>query len=167
MLRSVIAPQGALALAVVARRPVAHAATRRVVLLRRQAVAGRIAATGRIAVTNARTYRIFVAGARAPGAEVRTCAVAVDRGAFDAGAVIVAITVGAMTIATLLIGRIGREVTGTAIGRALVDVIILLLRIGQPLIGRSAAAGVAARIKRCRDVALLARADISLSAWRA
>ena len=52
-------------------------------------VARRIAVTGRISVTNARTCRISIAGALAPGTEARSRAVAVDRGAFDADAIII------------------------------------------------------------------------------
>src|SRR5882757_9456111 len=86
-LRSVIAAQHALAMTVVtrrgvARRAVAHAVMRRVILPRRQAVTRRVAATRRIAVAIARTCRIAViAGSRTVRAEVRTRPVAVDRGA--------------------------------------------------------------------------------------
>src|SRR5215207_2794643 len=47
------------------------------------------------------------------------------------------------------IDRTRRQVAGTGIGRALVDVIVLLLRIGQTL-ADPAAAGIAARIGRDR-----------------
>src|SRR5450756_2217598 len=126
--------------------------TRAVIL----AVARRIAAMGRVAIAIAVVSGVAIMIAMAGG---------------------VAIVIGAMMIAALLIGRIGREVAGTAIGRALVGIvilvhrsgisIILLFRIGQPLIGRGAAAGVAAGINRSRNVALRARLDISLSARRA
>src|SRR5260221_6182817 len=97
-------------------------------------------------------------------------------------AIAVAIIVWAVAIGapvgtrTVLIGRIRREGAGAGIGRALVDIIILVVdwgavilqrRIRQPIIAPAAAAGVAAGIGIGRDVGLRARADISRSAWRA
>src|SRR3979411_642994 len=110
VLRSVVAAQRTLAIAVGARRGVGRAVAH--------------AAAGRISVTKARTYRIFVAGARAPGGGGGTGGTAVGR-AFGVTAALVAVVVGAIAIATLPIGRIGRVIAGTAIGRALVDVVIL------------------------------------------
>src|SRR5665213_3748431 len=92
----------------------------------------------------------------------------------------IAIMVGvANTPAAFAIGRIRREVAGTAIGRALIGIIILMHplfgavfahRIGQPLIGpAAAAAGVATGIDRRRgnvDLGLRAGRDIGLSARR-
>src|ERR1700737_1835101 len=101
-------------------------------------VARRIAVTGRVSI----------AGVRARGAKVRTRAIGVDRWAFKTGAIIimvggvgiaaaiVAIVVRATAIGVpaghcaLLIGRIRREVAGTGIGRALIDVIVVLHSIG-------------------------------------
>src|SRR5229473_741982 len=101
----------------------------------------------RVAVAGARTNPISVAGVGAPGM-VPVRVVAVDHRTFDVGGAVIAmiggIGVAAAIIAIIirataigipagyrafLIGRIRREVAGTGIGRALVDVIILLHRI--------------------------------------
>src|SRR5664279_4916136 len=125
------------------------------------AVARAIAVAGRVAVTQARACRIAVVAMRAPGPVVRIPAVAA----------VIAI-VRPMTVAAparhraFPIGRIGRVGAGTAVDWPLVDVIILLLRFGQPLPGPATAAGVAARIDRGRHIGLLARADISLLSAR-
>src|ERR1017187_5278689 len=85
---------------------VAHAAMRRVELPRRQTVARRIAAMGRVSVTEARALLIPIAVVHAP----------------EAAIVVRAVAIGAP--AAFLIARIRREVTGTGIGRPLIDVII-------------------------------------------
>src|SRR5450631_3950839 len=125
------------------------------------AVARAIAVAGRIAVTHARTCRIAVVAMRAPGTVVRIPAVTA----------VIAIVRPVMIAApsghsAFLIGRIGRVGAGTAVGRTLVGVIILLYRIGQPLMGPAAAAGIAAAINGSRHIFLLARADISLLSAR-
>ena len=57
------------------------------------------------------------------------------------------------------VDRIGREIAGTGIGRTLIGVIILMHRIGQPLITpTTTAAAIAARIDRRWDIAMHARA---------
>src|SRR5947207_10219204 len=63
-----------------------------------------------------------------------------------------------------------REVAGTGIGRALVDIVILMHGIWQPLIGPAAAAGVAVRvaIDRCRgNIDLRQGARDAIAAGRA
>src|SRR4051794_30573930 len=95
---------------------------------------------------------VVVADARTPGA---------------IGAVTVVI--GTLTIdPAFLVGRRRGPVAGTGIGRPLVDVVILLHRIGQPL-GGPAAAGVAAAVaiaRNRRDIGLCAGADIAGGARR-
>ena len=74
-------------------------------------------------------------------------------------AITVVRTVVAIAVAgdrAFAIDRVRRKVTGTGIGRALVDVIILLLRIGQTFTD-PAAAGIATRVAIRRD-----RRDIDL-----
>src|ERR1019366_2779337 len=119
----------------------------------------------RVSVTEAGMLGIAIAVMHAPGTEVPMRAVAVDRGAFEAGAIIVmgggigvataivAVVIRAVAIGApagyrgILIGRIRREGAGAGTGRALVDVVVLVLhrsgiillhRIGQPLIGPTA-----------------------------
>src|ERR1700733_10799753 len=92
--------------------------------------------------------------------------------------------IGRLRHATFAIDRIRREIAGAGIGRALIGVIILLRRrsdmilverIGQPLIGPAAAiAAVVSRLNRSHvdlrlnvDLRLRAWADIGLSARRA
>src|ERR1700710_2472859 len=94
----------------------------------RQAVMRRVATVVAIAVADAPMDRVVIA-------VMRTRMVAVIRGTCVTAA---AIPVGVMTIAiptgyrAFLIRRIRCEIAGTGIGRALIDVIILLHRIGQP-----------------------------------
>src|SRR6266853_306772 len=97
-----------------------------------------------------KTYRIK--SARSVGAAQRVLMMAVwVRHAHHPRAVVGAM-IKAVPVGTgVLIGRIGRESAGAGIGRALVDVVILVThrggmilqrRIGQPLIAPAAAAGV-------------------------
>src|SRR5450631_4398910 len=105
-------------------------------------------------------------------------AIAVHRGTFDAGALVIGgggggvmTTIGAIVIRSdviagptgyfaFLIGRIRRKSPRTGVGRPLIDVVILRGRFGQPLIVRTGvAAGGAARIAGGRHVGLLARRE--------
>src|SRR6202042_2323794 len=125
---------------------VAHGVMGRVETMRR-VIVRRIPVMEFMSVAVGHMGRMVVAGMRVPRAEVRMRAIAVERGAIDAGAVIVmvggvgiaaaivAIVVRPMTIGVpagyraFLIGWNRREVAGTAIARALIGVIILLHRV--------------------------------------
>src|SRR5882724_7556856 len=108
---------------------------------RRQAVARRVAVTRSVAVADARPDRMAIATVGTPGPDVRTGAVAAVIAIVRAAAI--AIRAGHVAF---LVGPPRRPVAGTGIGRALVDIIILLFRIGQPLAGPAAASGVAAAV---------------------
>src|SRR5690349_14967663 len=74
----------------------------------------------------------------------------IDRGPRNAGAVIVVVARIAITDQrALMIGRIWREAARTGVGRALIDVVVLRVRLGQPLVSVTVAiAAAAAGIRR-------------------
>src|SRR3954454_15566741 len=155
-LRSVVAAQRAVTVAI--RRCIARAVMRCIAVITRVAVVARRVA----AVVQVHARRMVIAGTGAPrtiGA-MRAIAVvaAVGRRAVAAASVaaviatVVAVAVAATDIA-FLVGAVRRKVAGAGIGRTLVDVLILLLRVGEPLMG-PATAGIAAGISDLRHVYL-------------
>src|ERR1700730_12626026 len=99
-----------------------------------RAVSRRIGATQSVAIVIVIARYMVIAGARIPGAIVQMGAIA---------AVVARIV--RTVIAAFLIGRARSPVAGTGIGRTLVDVVILLHRIGEPLM-TPATGGVTAGI---------------------
>src|SRR5450755_1437551 len=112
------------------------------------------------AVTNARPHANTET--RAHPRTIVTRSVAVDRGSLHIGTVVIVVGgvgVAAAVIAvigagvavgapsrhsTFLIGRQRREIAGTGIGWALIDVVILRRQFGEPFIGDAAAAATTA-----------------------